>query len=94
MQAMSESPSRLQQWLSFPRVLWLALGAALALTLPGLRSGYFGDAYVSLGALAGRPSPVPVYTTPLALFRYAWAIPPPCRPTSPRASSPGGRCRS
>jgi len=65
------SGSRLVRWGSFPRILWVALGGALLVTLPGIRVGLFGDTYLIQGILDQRPSPVPLYDSPLALFRYA-----------------------
>lgn len=63
----SQPPS--SRWLSFPRVLWVALAAALAFSLLALRSGFMPDDFVYVGVLEGHAPPAPLSTTKYDLYR-------------------------
>lgn len=64
---MSAPSIGLRRWLSFPRVVPLALGAALVVSLPTVGIGHFADDWMHLGILDGGEFP----GTPYDLFRFA-----------------------
>ncbi|QRK10756.1 hypothetical protein JQX13_12190 [Archangium violaceum] len=61
-----DTPSR-GRWLTFPRVLWLSLLAALVLSLPTVWLGFFSDDFGHLLILEGQPAMGSRYD----LFRFA-----------------------
>lgn len=65
-----EQASRVSRWLAWPRVLWLALGAAVLVSLPVFQVGLFGDDFIYLGILSGRTPPAPLANGPWDLYRF------------------------
>ncbi|WP_395814824.1 hypothetical protein [Archangium minus] len=68
---MDTPPSPPNRWLSFPRVLWVSLGAALAFCLLVLRAGFMPDDFVYLGILGKVPPPAPLANSAFDLYRIA-----------------------
>ncbi|QSQ25698.1 hypothetical protein JY651_12525 [Pyxidicoccus parkwayensis] len=58
------------RWLSYPRVLWLALTAAVLVSWPMFRMVFLGDDYIYLGILANRPTPAPIDASTFNLYRF------------------------
>ncbi|PTL79892.1 hypothetical protein [Vitiosangium sp. GDMCC 1.1324] len=67
---MENSPPS-NRWLSFPRVLWVSLGAALALCLLVAKAGFMPDDFVYLGILGKVPPPAPLANSAFDLYRIA-----------------------
>ncbi|MBZ4422278.1 hypothetical protein [Myxococcus sp. RHSTA-1-4] len=66
--------------LAWPRVLWLALGAAVLVSLPAFQVGLFGDDFIYLGIVAGREAPAPLANSTFDLYRFIVGDPDIARP--------------
>ncbi|QSQ18844.1 hypothetical protein JY651_26155 [Pyxidicoccus parkwayensis] len=65
-----DAASPVNRWLAWPRVLWLALGAAALVSLTVFRMGLFGDDFIYLGILSGQTPPAPLANGPFDLYRF------------------------
>ncbi len=65
-----EAASPVTRWLAWPRVLWLALGAAALMSLTVFQVGLFGDDFIYLGILSERVPPAPLANHAFDLYRF------------------------